>query len=839
LTRALDLFPNPLNAGLHHYHTPDDAKARAVEAALTLNRPGTECYFAPRSNIAGAYWLPRLADEITASDVVLFLAGTRIGPWQELEYYEALRLSRGATGRPRLVPIVMAPQAPGLPFFAQLHQIFAAEPAAPEHLSAIVRALEENIPAGENRWQHFQPYKGLPALQEADAAFFFGRESETAEVLNLLARRPDRIITLVGQSGVGKSSLARAGIVARLKSQIWPLSEGAWPASLSNSRAFLPLVVRPNDQPLKELALAFAQLYSRTPAEINEEADSWVRQFAGGTRLRDMLRSARDMIGEALGAEPPNRFVLYVDQGEELYSARNSDTAALFSNLLAEAAEHETFSVLLSLRSDYYTPYQNDRDLFLASERIDVLALESEVLTEIVRKPAETLGARFESADMAGRVVEATWREPGALPLLSDLMHDMWLTMQARGDGMLRWSDNPEIVDVAAPLRTRAEAFLAEHADDEAVVRRLFTLRLSQVRKTGEPVRRRARRSECDPAEWRVAETLAEERWRLLSLAGAVTNEPVLEVAHEQLLRRWPRLTGWLEEEREFLMWRGQVEEAVEEAGDELLTRRRLAMARLWFERRGNDLAPKIRQYIAASIIADDRRVRTLRWAFRLQFLAVGAILGLVGLAVWEWTEAEFQRHNAEFQAKEAAKQSSAARSATAQLLAIEAIVNPHATTAATTDDSDSQPLSITAVVRKVTSTGFIERNYRDGLVTSVLLKSDGEFKHWEFAYDDQSRVAHAEDSEHHEVALRYDEHGLISVITNQDKQSLRLEYNANLKLTSIELEGVGAIRTTYTETGEIKHVESDAGRNVALAVTSFFQQVIDLLRPAGLKMGF
>src|SRR5262249_35516825 len=77
------------------YHTPDDAKARAVEATLTLHRPGTECYLAPRSNIAGAYWLPRLADEITASDVVLFLAGTRIGPWQELEYYEALRLSRG------------------------------------------------------------------------------------------------------------------------------------------------------------------------------------------------------------------------------------------------------------------------------------------------------------------------------------------------------------------------------------------------------------------------------------------------------------------------------------------------------------------------------------------------------------------------------------------------------------------------------------------------------------------------------------------------------------------------------------------------------------------------
>jgi putative ribosome biogenesis GTPase RsgA len=83
------------------------------------------------------------------------------------------------------------------------------------------------MPADEERWRRFQPYKGLPALQEADATFFFGREDETAGILDGLARRPDRIITLIGQSGVGKSSLARAGVMARLKSQAWPLEAGA------------------------------------------------------------------------------------------------------------------------------------------------------------------------------------------------------------------------------------------------------------------------------------------------------------------------------------------------------------------------------------------------------------------------------------------------------------------------------------------------------------------------------------------------------------------------------------------------------------------------------------
>ena len=112
------------------YHTPDLDKARAVEAALAARRPGTECYLAPRNMTAGAYWMPALAEAIARADAVLFLAGARIGPWQELEYQEALHLSRQSGGRPRIVPIVMAAQAPGLPFFAQLHQVFAADPAA-------------------------------------------------------------------------------------------------------------------------------------------------------------------------------------------------------------------------------------------------------------------------------------------------------------------------------------------------------------------------------------------------------------------------------------------------------------------------------------------------------------------------------------------------------------------------------------------------------------------------------------------------------------------------------------------------------------------------------------
>ncbi|HXW22110.1 MAG TPA: TIR domain-containing protein, partial [Rhodomicrobium sp.] len=78
------------------YHTPDYEAARRVVDALKAHKPGLDIYFAPRVNLPGAYWVKRLADEIESSDGLLYLAGERVGAWQELEYTEAFRLSQEA-----------------------------------------------------------------------------------------------------------------------------------------------------------------------------------------------------------------------------------------------------------------------------------------------------------------------------------------------------------------------------------------------------------------------------------------------------------------------------------------------------------------------------------------------------------------------------------------------------------------------------------------------------------------------------------------------------------------------------------------------------------------------
>jgi hypothetical protein len=647
------------------YHTPDYDAARRLVDALKASRLGLDIYFAPRVNLPGAYWLPKLADELERCDGVIFLAGERVGPWQEVEYIEAMRLSKQAAraGKPLILPIVIAKQAPGLPFFNLYHQVFAADPAEPNAIEAIVRALDGVTPPQSAAWLRFNPYKGLAAFTSADSAYFFGREKLTADVLTALAERPSRAFVLVGSSGVGKSSVAQAGVLAALRSQRWP-GGGNWPESLADSRSWLSLTIRPEDRPLHNLALAFARLFSDERFQQDREAKGWEENFRWGSTLADLMAAAKRALAERLGSDAPSLFVIYVDQGEELYASIPKDgkpneqaakDAALFSQLLAEAATRPDAQVLLSLRSDHYGQLQADVQLWSCCDVIDVPPLDIEALQTAIQKPAVQLGVRFKPEDMPAYLAGATAREAGALPLLAYLLSDMWLQMQGRGEGVLRWDDTP-LLDISAALRLRADRFRAQNKAREGALQRLFTLRLAQVPRLGDVIKRRGRRSECKPEEWCIAEELAGEQWRLVTLSGHQAGDVAAEVAHEQILRKWPALVSWLDERREFLTWKAVVEEAREdydkaptaEKPDALLTGRRLLIARQWLRSHREDLAAEERAFVEASIDADDRRTNAERrrlkeiaaakaWVRR--FAMTGSalvVLGALAFAAWQ-----------------------------------------------------------------------------------------------------------------------------------------------------------------------------------------------------------
>ena len=97
---------------------------QAFEAALRRKDADARFFFAPKSLRAGGFWLPELAQEIAEATAFILLVGEQgIGPWQAMEYYEALDRRVKQPDFPVVLLLLEGQPAPGLPFLRQLHWV--------------------------------------------------------------------------------------------------------------------------------------------------------------------------------------------------------------------------------------------------------------------------------------------------------------------------------------------------------------------------------------------------------------------------------------------------------------------------------------------------------------------------------------------------------------------------------------------------------------------------------------------------------------------------------------------------------------------------------------------
>ena len=535
--------------------------------------------------------------------------------------------------------------APGLPLLRTLNWVEAPVVTEDKALHRLIAALKgETVASATPLWKLVNPYRGLEAMTEDNADYFFGRTLETAAVLNALAHKPDRCPILIGASGVGKSSVARAGVLSALQSMRWPGGDGTpitpWPKGLQNSRGWVWLTMRPGEAPLEALSAAITRLWQLDAKDPDQAAlpRKWAKRLAAGDNtLADLIDATQQELKKRQG-EPPERIVLYVDQGEELYTRSVQSDAQRFSEALTEGIGDNRLLSFTSLRADYFDRLQADEALFKCHEHVNVPPLDRVQLHEVVTAPPQMLGVDFEDEQIEGRVTNAAASEPGALPLLSYLLTDMWTEMVKRGDATLRLP--ARAVEVGGVLARRAKEFLKDNPDEEKALRRLLAVKLAIVPPEGAPVRRQATREECTEAEWSLAARLAEYPWRLVVMGGREADGRIVaEVAHEALLRAWPRLRDWLRDERDFLVFKGEVERAerrwrdLGQSDKALLTGLDLARGEEWLPTRSADLAADVITFVQQSIAADRAaKERQLRLQRRVTIAATIAMLVMGGL---------------------------------------------------------------------------------------------------------------------------------------------------------------------------------------------------------------
>jgi hypothetical protein len=245
----------------------------------------------------GGFWSKALSEEIAQADAFILLVGEKgVGNWQLLEYDEALDRGVRSSNFPIILVLLKGQIAPGLPFLRQLHWIVTADPASENDVARLIDAAS-GTPASRpgDLWRYSSPYRGLAAMQETDSAYFFGRERETVDALSALAAAPDQVPVLLGNSGVGKSSLARAGMLAALKRQAWP--EGGdtapeWPLAFRESRGWCFLTLKPGTEPLKALVETLIDTWqlSATDLERIKQERGWIELVRNGqATLSDLL----------------------------------------------------------------------------------------------------------------------------------------------------------------------------------------------------------------------------------------------------------------------------------------------------------------------------------------------------------------------------------------------------------------------------------------------------------------------------------------------------------------------------------------------------------------------
>jgi hypothetical protein len=468
-----------------------------------------------------------------------------------------------------------------------------------------------------------RPYPGFAYLEEKDAAVFFGRDAQIVrgldEIRRLVRTGVSRMLVILGASGSGKSSFLRAGL---------------WPRLKRDDRTWLPLpIIRPERAVISGtygLAQALQQVVNeaqfadgirqrglpRSRADIQD----FIEKTEGGLgKLFDALRDIAQVPGLAGETPPPPTIVVALDQGEELFNEEGRDEARRICDILTATLKSDPHTLgIFVVRSDSFPRLQADPSLAaLPKDTFTLDMMLAGSYRAVIEEPARLIEPTPLRIDP--QLTDALLKDisgQDALPLLAFALAKLYELYAA--DNELSLSGYDRLGGLKGVIDTAVKQAFAEGVAKGdvprdvkaqlALARAAFIPHLAQVNPGGQFVRRVAARDQIPAGARPLIDRFADQR---LLIRDRRQDAEVIEVAHEALLRQ-PPFIEWLEEDREFLMWRERLSQAraafaANERG--LLAGRELQIACGWVQTRAKDaIDPADQAFIGESIAEDDKR---------------------------------------------------------------------------------------------------------------------------------------------------------------------------------------------------------------------------------------
>ncbi|MDI9888597.1 serine protease [Streptomyces sp. HNM0645] len=550
------------------------------------------------------------------------LRGRVGGGWVQLsrDDGEAVRVKGGFSGSPvwdnRLRAVV--------------GMMVAAQPVREAQQAFVLRTstLLDEVPALDPVVSPPTPFRGLAVFQEGDAGVFFGRDADIARVVTALDRGAPSV-TVYGPSGCGKSSLVMAGVVPKVR---------------RSGREILKLNAGHFESLRAELA---TQLY-----EIVRSLRYGEPRIASAGEIESCLTKLglADTARRALGPEVDELLVI-LDQAEALLDP-SKDVAGEAADLLFPEGRQSGVRVLLTLRADYMDAALKHARLGLALNRgvtVPLAPMSREQLAKVISEPVRRIPAVDYDPGLERRILDDAGGEPGVLPLLGFVLTQLW---DKKNEGRLQAATYEEIKGVSGALKRHAEeAWEAcvkpkkeeknkskekdegeekKQREHEMQALRLLTGLVRFLPGGEAPLRRMLPRKEAGEKQWRIAESLAEQR--LLVLQGGSGKPESVELAHEALITAWPTLAQQVQDNRDFLAGRAELQHDLDrwrradESSDLLPSPHELQSLQSRLAKHKDQLDQEERDFLKLT----ERHHRTRRNRLRAAWIAAALVLALI-----------------------------------------------------------------------------------------------------------------------------------------------------------------------------------------------------------------
>jgi hypothetical protein len=485
----------------------------------------------------------------------------------------------------------------------------------------VIAALEPYMPGryGRRLEQGESPYPGLAAFQEDDADRFFGRAADITRISAQVRDKP--LVGVVGPSGVGKSSLVRAGVVPALKAtgETWQIC-----------------TLRPGRTPLANLA----QAVSRGVTDVDGD------RALDPIELASVLWAEPGQLGVLLRSRAvarASRIAVFVDQFEELYTLGASDEErAAFIRCLSGMADDASapLRVVVAMRSDLLHRAAADVAFMdqLSAGLCFLRPPGREGLRDALTQPLAMVGFGFESLDTVTHMLDEVDGAPGALPLLQFAASRLWHNRD-QDRRLITRSQYDRMGGIAGTLATHADEVIGKMTAPSRKLARALFLRLVTPENTraivdlDELVQLDSGNTE------RVVHHLVDARLLVLHSSDE-SDHSTIEIVHESLVTSWPTLRRWLDEDHEDVAFMAQLRTTARQWNDRgrpvgmLWRGEAMEEARRWSRRHRGTLPVRERAYLDAVLTLANRSVRVRRLAVTSVIIVLVAMVAAASIAL-------------------------------------------------------------------------------------------------------------------------------------------------------------------------------------------------------------